>query len=80
MLALPPRVSASMAGQRALAVGSLQTLPACLAALQHCESRGVNDRHALDLLEKLLALNPAARIRAQHAFMVSRAAGGGQVW
>lgn len=35
----------------------------------HCESRGVNDRHALDLLEKLLALNPAARIRAQHAFM-----------
>lgn len=69
-----------MAGQRALAVGSLQTLPACLAALQHCESRGVNDRHALDLLEKLLALNPAARIRAQHAFMVSRAAGGGLVW
>ena len=40
----------------------------------------MNDRHALDLLEKLLALNPAARIRAQHAFMVSRAAGGGLVW
>ncbi|KAI7837692.1 hypothetical protein COHA_008485 [Chlorella ohadii] len=43
--------------------------PARSRLRQHCESKGVTDRHALDLLEKLLALNPAARIRAQHAFM-----------
>lgn len=34
---------------------------------QHCDSRGVKDPRALDLLEQLLALNPAARIKAEHA-------------
>lgn len=47
-------------------------IPPGVCLPQHCESRGVSDPFALALLERLLALNPAARIRAQDAFMVRR--------
>lgn len=50
------------------AVTNINALPACV---QHCDSRGVKDPRALDLLEQLLALNPAARIKAEHAVTVS---------
>lgn len=38
--------------------------------LQHCESRGIKDPEALDLLEQLLTLNPKARIAAIKAVTV----------
>ncbi len=34
-------------------------------------ARGIKDRHALDLLEKLLALNPENRMTASEAASVS---------
>ena len=46
--------------------------------LQFCEARGVTDKEALDLLEKLLALNPAARISAHGAVTVRGAAAWGE--
>lgn len=39
----------------------------------HLESRGIKDLLALELLEKLLCLDPKKRIDAQNAAMVSRA-------
>lgn len=38
--------------------------------LQHCEARGIKDAEALNLLEQLLALNPAARVHAVKAVTV----------
>ncbi|KAL4442464.1 hypothetical protein ABPG77_005048 [Micractinium sp. CCAP 211/92] len=41
--------------------------PARSRLRQHCEARGIKDAEALNLLEQLLALNPAARVHAVKA-------------
>jgi hypothetical protein len=56
--------------QTACGGGVAQRFPPVSKLRQHCSQRGVTDPQALNLLEALLALNPAARIKAQAAVTV----------
>jgi serine/threonine protein kinase len=60
--------------QTAMGGGLAARFPPTSRLRSHCQSRGVADPQALDLLERLLALNPAARIKAQDAVTVRRRA------